>query len=217
LTVRFLRRRSADGIDTAVDPAATDSGAGPAGEVVPGRTPGKGRPTPKRRDSEGRRRGPAPPPPRTQRESIKLAKQNRTSREERRKASAERRGRMLAGDDKSLPARDRGPVKAFIRDTVDSRRHLMGMFMPLAAFIFLSLLLPNPYLQNALSLFSMAMIMAMALEGGLLGRNITKKARERFPNEEIRPVSTTFYAFTRASQIRRLRVPKPRVKPGDKI
>jgi hypothetical protein len=217
LTVRFLRRRSADGIDTAVDPAATVSGAGPDGEVVPGRTPGKGRPTPKRRDSEGRRRGPAPPPPRTQRESIKLAKQNRTSREERRKASAERRGRMLAGDDKSLPARDRGPVKAFIRDTVDSRRHLMGMFMPLAAFIFLSLLLPNPRLQNLLSLFSMAMIMAMALEGGLLGRNITKKARERFPNEEIRPVSTTFYAFTRASQIRRLRVPKPRVKPGDKI
>ncbi|MGI8816063.1 MAG: DUF3043 domain-containing protein [Pseudonocardia sp.] len=216
--MRFLRRRSADEVDAVADGTAESGESYPGSETGSGRTAGKGRPTPKRRDAEGRRRGPAPPPPRTQRESMKLAKQNRASREERRKASAERRGKMLAGDEKSLPARDRGPVKAYIRDMVDCRRHLMGLFMPLAGFIFLSLLLPSfPRVQNLLTLFSMTMILAMALEGVLLGRQVTKRARERFPKEEVGTLSTSFYAFTRASQLRRLRVPKPRVTYGAKV
>lgn len=214
--MRFLRRRSAEDVDPAAD-ATADAGSASGTEVAPSRTPGKGRATPKRRDAEGRRRGPAPPPPRTQRESQKLAKQNRVSREERRKARAADRGRMLAGDDKRLPAREKGPVKAYMRDLIDSRRHMMGLFMPLAILIFLSLLIPNPYVQNLLSLFSMSLIVAMALEGVLLGRQITKKARERFPKEHIGAASTTFYAFTRASQLRRLRIPKPRVSYGEKV
>jgi hypothetical protein len=204
--VRFLRRQPATS-----DDAGTDS---TSGETEIGHASGKGRPTPKRRDAEGRRRGPAPPPPRTQRESIKLAKQNRGSREERRKAAAERRTKMVSGDEKSLPKRDRGPVKAHIRDLVDSRRHLMGLFMPLAGFVFLSLLVPFPKAQQTLSLFSMSMMLAMGVEGLLLGRQITKKVRERFPDKEVKGFPTSWYAFTRASQLRRLRVPKPRVGYG---
>jgi hypothetical protein len=207
--VRFLRRQPATSDDAGSD-------AKPAESEV-GRASGKGRPTPKRRDAEGRRRGPAPPPPRTQRESIKLAKQNRGSREERRKAAAERRSKMLSGDDKSLPSRDRGPVKAYIRDLIDSRRHLLGLFMPLAGFVFLSLLVPFPKAQSMLSLFSMSMMLAMALEGVLLGRQVTKKVRERFPDKEVKGLSTGWYAFTRASQLRRLRAPKPRVGYGYKV
>jgi hypothetical protein len=214
--VRFLPRRSTDAPDPA-DDAVGDADGGTEIEVVPGRTPGKGRPTRKRRDAEGNRRGPAPPPPRTQRESQKLAKQNRASREERRKERAAARGRMLAGDDRALPAREKGPVKAYMRDLIDSKRHLMGLFMPLAIIIFVSLLVPNPAVQNLLTLFSMSLILAMFLEGALLGRQITKKARERFPKENIGAVSTSFYAFTRASQLRRLRIPKPRVKYGDPV
>jgi hypothetical protein len=207
--VRFLRRQPATSDDAGSD-------AKPAESEV-GRASGKGRPTPKRRDAEGRRRGPAPPPPRTQRESIKLAKQNRGSREERRKAAAERRSKMLSGDDKSLPSRDRGPVKAYIRDLIDSRRHLLGLFMPLAGFVFLSLLVPFPKAQSMLSLFSMSMMLAMALEGVLLGRQVTKKVRERFPDKEVKGLSTGWYAFTRASQLRRLRAPKPRVGYGYEV
>lgn len=214
--MRFLPRRSTDASDPAVD-ADGDPDGGSEIEAIPGRTPGKGRPTRKRRDAEGNRRGPAPPPPRTQRESQKLAKQNRASREERRKERAAARGRMLAGDDRALPPREKGPVKAYMRDLIDSKRHLMGMFMPLAIIIFVSLLVPNPAVQNLLTLFSMSLIVAMFLEGALLGRQVTKKVRERFPKETIGAVSTSFYAFTRASQLRRLRVPKPRVKYGDPV
>jgi hypothetical protein len=204
--VRFLRRQPATSDDAGADSTSGETGVGHAS--------GKGRPTPKRRDAEGRRRGPAPPPPRTQRESIKLAKQNRGSREERRKAAAERRSKMSSGDEKSLPKRDRGPVKGYIRDLVDSRRHLIGLFMPLAGFVFLSLLVPFPKAQSMLSLFSMSMMLAMGVEGVLLGRQITKKVRERFPDQEVKGFPTGWYAFTRASQLRRLRVPKPRVGYG---
>ncbi len=157
-----------------------------------------------------------PPPPRTQRESIKLAKQNRVSRAERRKAALERRGKMLAGDEKSLPPRDRGPVKAFIRDSVDSRRHLTGLFMPLAGLVLLALLVPQMY-RNLINLFCMAMLISMAMEGVLIGRQIANRTRKRFPNETIKGFSVGWYAFTRALRLRRLRIPKPRVSYGDKI
>jgi len=177
-------------------------------------SPGKGRPTPKRRDAETKRRGPAPTPPRTQREAQKLARKNRASRDERRKDSADRRARLLAGDDSALPLRDRGPVKAFARDVVDSRRRVMGLFMPLAGLVFISLLAPIAQARSLFSVFAIAMLIAMAAEGLLLGRQLTGQARARFPDQRISGLSLGWYAFTRASQLRKLRGPKPRVSPG---
>lgn len=216
--MRFLRRGS---VDEANDPAAAGTGnsseGGPGKAGTRGRTESKGRPTPKRRDAEGRRRGPVPPPPKTQRESAKLARQNRASRAERRKEAASRRSRMMAGDQSALLPRDRGPVKAYARDMVDSRRHLMGFFMPLAGLVFVSLVLPIPQVQQIFSYCCMAAMFAMALEGVLLGRQVTKKARERFPKEQIRGPGLGWYTFARASQLRRLRVPKPQVQIGDTV
>ena len=54
----------------------------------------------------------------------------------------------------------------------------------------------------------------MIIEGIFLGASITRKAREKFPDEQIGALSTGWYAFTRASQLRRLRIPKPRVQRG---
>ncbi|GAA5171718.1 DUF3043 domain-containing protein [Pseudonocardia eucalypti] len=218
--MRFLRRQSGSGDDAAVDAASTtDEGAEEVADTVGrGVTPGKGRATPKRRDAEGKRRGPAPPPPKTQREAIKLARKNRGTRAERRRESAERRSRMMAGDERALLPRDRGPVKAYVRDLVDSRRHLAGLFMPLAALVFLSLIAQSiPFVQAYTSIFCMAMLASMAIEGVMNGRRVVNKAREHFPNEQISPLGIGWYAFARASQLRKLRVPKPKVRPGDKV
>jgi hypothetical protein len=213
MCVRFLRRSTpskvgADSSDSAA-PASTDSEQAEAK-----RSGGKGRPTPKRRDAERRRRGPAAPPPRTQREAARLAKANRPSREERRRLAEERRERMAAGDERYLMPRDRGPVKAYVRDVVDSRPHIMGLFMPLALVVVLSLLVPVPAAQQYLSLFSLVALSTMIIEGVFLGASVTRKARARFPDEQIGGLSTGWYAFTRASQLRRLRIPKPRVARG---
>ncbi len=210
--MRFLRR-SADPATDSDDDAVATAAQGSVSD--PGRaTTGKGRPTPKRREAEAKRRGPVPPPPRTQREASRLAKANRPDREQRRRDAAERRERMAAGDQRYLLPRDRGPVREYVRDLVDSRPHLSGMFMPLAIIVVASLLLPFPNAQRFLSLFCTIALLAMLGEGILLGAQTTRKARLRFPDEKINALGTGWYAFTRASQLRRLRVPKPRVKRG---
>ncbi|MFI5609713.1 DUF3043 domain-containing protein [Amycolatopsis sp. NPDC051903] len=213
--MRFLRRSTpetpAEDADTGVvDPASTTGRA---------YTPGKGRATPSRREAEGRKRGPVAPPPTNMREAMRrnreLRKANPVSKDERRAAAKERRERMMSGDDKYLPVRDRGPVKAYVRDLVDSRRNILGLFMPLAILVFLALLVPVPAAQQYITLVCMAMLLVMAIEGVVNGRKISRLARERFPKEPTRGVG--WYAFVRASQIRKLRVPKPRLRPGDPI
>lgn len=215
--MRFLRRSTTDEADVA-DGGETEEvdQAGPRGY-----TAGKGRATPKRREAESKRRGPVAPPPRSTREAIrrnrKLRKQNPVSKDERRAAAKERRERMMAGDDRYLLPRDRGPVKAYVRDLIDSRRHVLGLFMPLAVLVFVSLLVPVPAVQQYATLLTTVLLLGMVVEGFLNGRRIARQVREKFPNETVRGASIGWYAFVRSSQIRRLRVPKPRVKPGDAV
>ncbi|WP_326947321.1 MULTISPECIES: DUF3043 domain-containing protein [unclassified Amycolatopsis] len=213
--MRFLRRSTTD---TAADEPATTEAVDVGGKSF---TPGKGKATPKRREAEAKRRGPVAPPPTTMREAMKrnkeLRKANPQSKEDRRSEAKIRRERMMSGDDKYLLPRDRGPVKAYVRDLVDTRRNLLGLFMPLAILVFLALLVPLPQVQSYITLLCTALLLVMAIEGVVNGRKIGKLVREKFPKETVNGRSVGWYAFVRASQIRRLRVPKPRLKPGDPI
>ena len=38
----------------------------------------------------------------------------------------------MAGDEAYLLPRDQGPVRRYVRDVVDSRRNVLGLFMPSA-------------------------------------------------------------------------------------
>jgi DUF3043 family protein len=212
--VRFLRGNTGSGATDPEPEPAVEGELDPDDQSHRARNVGKGRPTPSRREAEGRKRGPAPPPPRTQREALRRM---RGSKEVRRSAAAQRRERMLAGDEKYLLPRDRGPVRAYVRDLVDSRRHLAGAFMPLALLVIVVILVPAPIVQQYVSLVSMAMLLAIIVEGVLLGRIVKRRVRERFPDASESGMSLGFYAMTRATQLRRLRVPKPRVGHGDPI
>ncbi len=175
---------------------------------------------PRRRPSPNPRpipRSKPAPPPRTQREAAKYARQNAPTKEARREAAAARRKGMDAGDDRYLLPRDRGPVKAYIRDVVDSRPHIMGLFMPLAVLVLFSVVLPFPAIQQYLSLFSLIALLVMIGEGIYLGLTVTRKARAKFPEATIGTLGTGWYSFTRASQIRKFRVPKPRVARGASV
>lgn len=211
---------SADG--TAPEPTSTPADTSVAGGKE---TAGKGRPTPKRREAEGRRRGPVAPAPMTAKEARerKKAARNSLSKDERkvqaaerRAAASERRNRMLAGEEKFLLPRDRGPVRAYARDLVDSRRNLVGMFMPLALVLIATMFL-GPVIQQYVTLAMFVMMLLMVIEGIYLGRMINKKVRERYPDSTEGGFGLGWYAFVRASQIRKLRAPLPRVKPGDAI
>src|SRR3954453_1474305 len=75
---------------------------------------GKGRPTPKRREAERRRK--AVVAPKTRKEAAQL------QRERLRKTRRPTREGVARGDQRALAPRDAGPVRAFVRDYVDSRR-----------------------------------------------------------------------------------------------
>lgn len=218
--MKFLRRSEADTAESAEATAEEPAEAVPGG-ATKAHTPSKGRPTPKRRDAESKRRGPVAPPPRTTREAMK---RNRGNKEERKALSAKRREarlkqreRMMSGDDKYLPPRERGPVKAYVRDLVDSQRTVLGLFMPLAIVVFLSLFFPSLVVQQYATLVCLLVFVLMIGQGLILGRKLTSMARQKFPKENIRGFSIGWYAFSRGIQLRRLRIPKPRVQAGAKV
>lgn len=220
--MNFLRRGSSSRAtaDAPADPGAEGDDDGREAVAVGDQRPqtgGKGRPTPSRREAQSRKRGPVAPAPKTQREAFKRQRALQGSKEERRKAGAERRARMMAGDDKVLPTRDRGPIRAFVRDVVDSRRNVMGLFMPFAVVVFVFIVIPNPAIQRIGSVVCMAMLLIMLLEGLLLGRHVVARVRDKFPDEQVKALGIGWYAFTRATQIRRLRMPKPRVTAGEVV
>jgi hypothetical protein len=217
--VSLLRRANKVSLDKSVesaDSAAADGSAGDDDKPV-----GKGRPTPKRREAEKVRRGPVAPPPRTQREAVKRSKESGKSltKEERRAQAATRRERMMRGDDAYLLPRDKGKIRAWVRDQVDSRRNLAGLLMPLAILSFVVLILPNPYIQTFGPLVLLIAILAAVADGAVLGHRLGKQVREEFPKGDDTTLSRTgralgFYAFNRAVMPRRWRVPKPRVERG---
>jgi len=223
--VKLLRRGDSDNSDKR-DVEVIESTAETTAESTEtntASTPGKGRPTPKRREAEAKRRGPVAPAPLTAKEARARRKTTRGSKEERKAAaavrraeSADRRARMLAGEDKYLLPRDKGPVRAYVRDLVDSRRNLVGMFMPLALILIMAMFL-SPVIQSYVTLGMLVMMLFMAAEGFFLGRMINNRVRERFPDSTDGGFRLGWYAFVRASQIRKMRAPKPRVAPGDAV
>ena len=216
-----LRRRDraapgpAGGGEPAPGAAATGAAAGPdAGGVAEpdrtGRPGGKGRPTPKRRDAE-KRRTPVGPPPATRKEAS--ARRKERVRAER---TAAREG-MARGDQRYLPARDRGPERALVRDLVDSRRTASTLFLPSAVLIIATSFVQTPLFQQVAYFLWLFVLVSIAIDSVVLGRLVTRRVREEFPESRERGRSLVFYAVMRALQLRRLRVPTPRVDPGDPV
>ncbi len=211
--MRVFRRRSAGATDgTAQDSPGAQSPDGPAdSKPRPAAEAGKGRPTPKRSEAEAKRRQPitgsrAPAAPRT--------------KEEKAKARSDRAGRyeaMKRGEAWALNPRDRGPARALARDYVDSKRRASEYYMYvlvvlLAAVFFQS---KNKAAQEFISPLVLVLIVIIAFDALFVRRGLRKLVAERLPNESTRGLTT--YAVMRALQIRRFRVPAPKVRPGDKI
>ena len=187
----------------------------------------KGRPTPKRSEA-ARKRGPVAPAPMTAAEARKRRKElggPKLSKEERkaekltrRAAMSERREKMMAGDDAYLLPRDKGPVRRYVRDIVDSRRNVLGLFMPAAlALVFVMLSVPSLKVQQMLSPAMLALVLIMAIDGVMVGRRVNKAVDAKFPDNVESGWKLGIYAASRASQLRRMRAPRPQVNRGNKI
>lgn len=167
---------------------------------------GKGRPTPKRRDAEKRRKMTSAP--KSRKEAAKL--QREMAREKRTAA----RKAMASGDTRYLPRRDAGPARGFVRDYVDSRRHVASYFLPFTLVILVLGASPVPALRLVANALLLTGIVTVVFDGIRLGRTVVAEVEERFPGEDTKGLK--WYAITRALQIRKLRMPKTRVKIGDR-
>jgi hypothetical protein len=206
------------GSEDAQDAAQTD--------VKESATAPKGRPTPKRSQAT-RKRGPVAPAPMTSAEARRRRKEMRQklSREERktekvqrRAAMAERREKMMAGEDAYLLPRDKGPVRRFARDVVDSRRNVLGLFMPAAlGLIFIMLAVPSVQVQRLLSPAMLVLVLVMVIDGLIVGRKVNRLVDAKFPDNTESGWKLGFYAASRASQLRRMRAPRPMVNRGEKV
>ena len=166
-------------------------------------TAAKGRPTPKRSEAERRRRSPVTAPA-----DRKAAYKQTRGRDK--EARARKYAAMRRGEEWALAPKDKGPVRALARDYVDSRRRISEYYMYGLGVLVVLLFLPSARLF--IDYLVLAVVVIMLTEGSFIGRQIVKLAKERFPGEPTRGVK--LYAGLRAMQIRRLRMPAPRVTPG---
>jgi hypothetical protein len=174
----------------------------------------KGRPTPKRRDSEGRR-GPVTAP-KTRKEAYarqkQLAKdQKRAKATARPRTVAEQRAALKRGDPSALPRRDQGTTRKLARDYVDSKRMVSNYLLLLFPLMIAGIAVPQ--LQIAV----LVIFIGLLIEWYIVGRRIRALAVERYGEAQGGNMTIGFYAGSRAYLPRRWRLPAPQVDRGDAI
>ena len=203
----LFRRKSADA--TTSEPApeeVTDAAPKPKNY-----TPSKrelGQTTPKRQ-STGRRVNVEAPANR--REAMKQMHERQKSER------AEAAQGMREGDERYLLTRDRGPERKLVRDYIDSRRTVGTWFFGGALIVLIGSTVRVPIIQLASNLLWALLAIAVIVDSVLIARRVKKLVLERFPKTKQKLGSLQLYGVMRALSFRRMRVPKPQAKFGDKI
>lgn len=185
------------------EPEVTDAAAGR-----------KGRPTPKRRDSEGRR-GPVSAP-RSRKEAMarqkQLAREQKTARAAAKpRTVAEQRAALKRGDPSALPRRDQGKTRKLARDYVDSHRMISNYTLLLFPIMIVGVAVPD------LQIIVLVGLVVLLAEWYVTGRRIRRLSMERYSEAQGGNMSIGFYAGSRAYLPRRWRLPAPQVERGDPI
>jgi hypothetical protein len=179
-----------------------------AAQARPGVSAAKGRATPKRSDAEKNRRGPYTAP--TDRKSAGPRNKERSRADRGRRMEAMRRG-----EDWALPRKDQGPVKALARDVVDSRRGISEYYLYGIVVLVAALFIPGLRQNFVVDYVILIILAVIIIEGWYVSNKVIRLARERYPDQGTRGVRV--YTALRGTQIRKMRVPAPRVTPKDTI
>src|SRR4029079_9615566 len=171
----------------------------------------KNKPTPKRKDQEAARRQPLVVADRKQAKQIDKAKRN--------EQMAKTRQAMISGDDSGLPARDKGPVRRYMRDHIDARWNLAEFMLPVMLIVLaLSFIRPEGAASALLFLVTVLTytVLVVAIGDTLwMYRGLKKKLAAKFGDEAAGAKGNGMYAAMRACQLRRSRMPRPMVARGE--
>lgn len=192
----FSRNKPASTAGT--DPVAEAAEIEQAGEV------GKGRPTPKRSVSEAANKRPLVPADRSA-----AARDARARQKENRAKAYEG---MQRGEERFLPARDKGPQRRYVRDWVDARWNLGEFFLPVAFAFIVANFVVIQFGQLAAFLVLVALyviVLVVVVDAVILWFKLKRRLVAKFGQVEK---GTTMYAVMRAFQLRRSRIPRPNHK-----
>jgi hypothetical protein len=173
-------------------------------EAVPPRPGAKNRPTPKRRDQEAARKQPLVV---ADRKAARLQ-----DREKRREAYARQRVAMQTGDEKWLPARDKGPEKRYIRDAIDARWSVGEFMLPVMLVVLALSFVRQAWAMTIVFVLVYGLIAIALIDAFLAWRRIKKALVTTFG---AAPSGGGMYAALRMFQMRRTRLPRPMVQRGE--
>lgn len=203
-------------------PTAVPASPADAATTAAAKPDGKGRPTPKRREAEQSNRRPLIGNSASAKATTALSQA--TTKEERKAAKAAQRQALAAeraktrqalasGDDANLPPRDKGPVKRYARDYVDSRRWAGELVLPVALFVLAAgLFAPQLRLVTTAVLYLMIIVVIFDVGRARKGlrRELEAKFGDKITKQDVR------YGLMRSLQMRRFRLPKPQVTRGQR-
>ncbi|QMS57113.1 DUF3043 domain-containing protein [Glutamicibacter protophormiae] len=187
---------------TAVKDSTDSSDRGAQSAATGGK---KGRPTPTRREQEAARRRPLIP------EDRKAAKEESKQLERERRAQAQ--AGMAAGDERYLGPRDAGPQRRFARDWVDSRFNIGEYVLIVLLLIFVVMFLPVQSAALTLIYVVYGYVVLCVLDAVITTTRMHSAMRRKFGTVQR---GTRWYAAMRTFTIRRLRLPKPQVRRGER-
>ncbi len=180
----------------------------PAVDTAPVKPGGKGRPTPTRKEAQAAAKARAKVP-RTRKEIAALQRSARVE------SSQKVREAMKTGDERYFMARDKGPVRRFIRDYVDARFSIVELMIPLLIVTMLLGYSGSDNLRSMGNTLLFGTLLLVVVDMLLLRRRLRKELARRFPDESLK--GTTYYTISRAMQMKFMRMPKARVKIGQEL
>ena len=171
---------------------------------------GKGRPTPKRKEAQAQKLRPLVP---------------KDSKEQRKRAKARIRERenieyeaMRTGDLQHMPKAERLPWRVYTRDYIDARFNIGEFFIPVAlviliASVILTAVYPNPVVTLILMTVLYVYLFAIVIDVVVMWRKLKKLLIAKYGEQSVaKGMRNGSYAWSRAIQLRRWRLPKPRYK-----
>ena len=184
--------------DAASQDASTET---PAGTAVTG----KGRPTPSRAEQEAARKRPLVA---DTKEAKARAKADLAAQREKARIG------MAAGDERYLPARDKGPQRKFVRDFVDAGWHLGEAVMPAMVLVIIFTFIPVPAVTYWSFVGLWIFILFVIGDMILTSIRVKQAAKNKFGESRIEK-GLGWYAAMRTIQMRFMRLPKAQVKRGE--
>ncbi|MDR1153016.1 MAG: DUF3043 domain-containing protein [Bifidobacteriaceae bacterium] len=177
----------------------------PRQSPAPPKPEGKGHATPTRKEAEAANKRPLAPTDR--REAARM------TREQRDRARDRMNRALQTGEERYLPARDKGPARRWARDWIDSRTSIGEFFLIAAVAMIVGVFALNrsPQASAVMILVMYAVTIAFAVDASVRAVRLRRALNAKFGAGGV-PRGTVWYGISRSIQMRRTRLPKPQVE-----